>query len=224
MFGLIEPMRAPAGAPVQLRVARAPDRRSASVEAAHLDRDRRARAGAVRLDVGDRARIDARGLQAAPDRFGLRLRIGRREADGAAAGADAGALDRRRRCDRRGAAPRPAAAARRRRRLRRAPCRRRRRRTARTRPVADRMPSRPSDAKRSGSRIRFTPPTIATRHSPALSARQARCSAVPDDEHAVSTARLGPWKPRSCDRRFARLKPSQHRYGLRRRCAATLAR
>src|SRR5690606_27301506 len=47
----------------------------------------------------------------------------------------------------------------------------------------------------SGERIRFTPPASAMRHSPALRLFTARCTATSDDEHAVSTATLGPWSP-----------------------------
>ena len=48
----------------------------------------------------------------------------------------------------------------------------------------------------SGDRIRCTPPAIAMRHSPARKLETARCVATSDDEHAVSSAMLGPCKPR----------------------------
>ncbi len=41
-----------------------------------------------------------------------------------------------------------------------------------------------------------TPPASAIEHSPARSARTARCSATRDDEHAVSTVTAGPSKPK----------------------------
>ena len=43
-----------------------------------------------------------------------------------------------------------------------------------------------------GLSSRLTPPTMAMSHSRRRSAWQARCSATSDDEHAVSTAMLGP--------------------------------
>src|SRR5687767_14278668 len=49
----------------------------------------------------------------------------------------------------------------------------------------------------------FTPPAIATLQLPALSDSQARWIAVNADEHAVSTATLGPWKLKKYDTRFA---------------------
>ena len=47
--------------------------------------------------------------------------------------------------------------------------------------------------------------TIATSHWPASIAMQARCSAVSDEEHWVSTARLGPSKLQTYDTRLAML-------------------
>ena len=41
------------------------------------------------------------------------------------------------------------------------------------------------------------------RLSPLRRLAHARCSAVIDDEHAVSTAMLGPWKFITLDTRFA---------------------
>jgi hypothetical protein len=43
-----------------------------------------------------------------------------------------------------------------------------------------------------GLRITFAAPTSASGHSPAQMLWQARCTAVSDEEQAVSTVRLGP--------------------------------
>jgi hypothetical protein len=59
----------------------------------HFDGVAEQRAGSVGLDIRDRPRIDARGLQTAADRLGLGLRIGGGEPDRAAAGAETGPLD-----------------------------------------------------------------------------------------------------------------------------------
>ena len=59
--------------------------------------------------------------------------------------------------------------------------------------------------------------------SPSLSARHARWSAVPDDEQAVLTVKLGPESRSWCDKRFARLNPSQDLYGLFLRPASAFA-
>ena len=45
-----------------------------------------------------------------------------------------------------------------------------------------------------GCSVRFTPPAIAHSHSPLLMLSIARCSAVSDDEHIVSTPMLGPFR------------------------------
>src|SRR2546421_8092221 len=52
-----------------------------------------------------------------------------------------------------------------------------------------------------GVMMTLTPPTMARPASPARSAWQARWTAASDEEHAVSTARLGPRTPRKYDRR-----------------------
>jgi hypothetical protein len=62
-------------------------------EATHFDRVAEHGTGAVRFDVGDRARIDAGDAEGTPPGFRLRLRIGRGEADRAAARAQPRALD-----------------------------------------------------------------------------------------------------------------------------------
>ena len=54
-----------------------------------------------------------------------------------------------------------------------------------------------------GERIRFAPPASARRVSPAHRLRQARCTAVSDEEHAVSSAMLGPCRPRANEMRPA---------------------
>ncbi len=52
-----------------------------------------------------------------------------------------------------------------------------------------------------GSNTRFTPPASATLHSPMRRLWAARCSATSEDEHAVSTARLGPCNPSAYETR-----------------------
>ncbi len=47
-----------------------------------------------------------------------------------------------------------------------------------------------------GVDITATPPASARSHSPARSARTARCTATRDDEQAVSTVRAGPRSPK----------------------------
>ncbi|MCZ0971645.1 hypothetical protein O1L55_09660 [Streptomyces albulus] len=42
----------------------------------------------------------------------------------------------------------------------------------------------------------FTPPATATSQSPSRSAWPARCRVTSEDEHMVSTATLGPVKPK----------------------------
>ncbi|GIJ54812.1 hypothetical protein Vau01_023280 [Virgisporangium aurantiacum] len=49
----------------------------------------------------------------------------------------------------------------------------------------------------------FTPPASAIVASPRRRLSTARCTAVSDDEHAVSTAMLGPCRFRQYDTRFA---------------------
>src|SRR5581483_8414938 len=49
----------------------------------------------------------------------------------------------------------------------------------------------------------FTPPASAISHSPFFRLSTARCSAVNDEEHCVSTARLGPSKLHTYDTRLA---------------------
>ena len=56
----------------------------------------------------------------------------------------------------------------------------------------------------SGARMALTPPASASSHSPARRLWQARCTATSDEEQAVSTAMLGPCRPRTCDSRPAR--------------------
>src|SRR5271169_4052676 len=54
-----------------------------------------------------------------------------------------------------------------------------------------------------GVRIRFTPPARASVHSPLHRLWHARWTATSEDEHAVSTAKLGPLKSREYESRFA---------------------
>src|SRR5437763_429270 len=56
---------------------------------------------------------------------------------------------------------------------------------------------------RSGVKSELTPPTTAPGTSPRDSARQARSSATSDEEHAVSTAKLGPRKSNRYEMRLA---------------------
>ena len=51
--------------------------------------------------------------------------------------------------------------------------------------------------------LTLTPPAIAISHSPARIAWTARCMAVSEDEHMVSTAMLGPVRSRAWDTRLA---------------------
>jgi hypothetical protein len=55
----------------------------------------------------------------------------------------------------------------------------------------------------SGDNIALTPPTNARSHSPNRKLRTAKCAATNDDEHAVSTAKLGPCNPNKHDNRPA---------------------
>src|SRR5262249_41317811 len=55
--------------------------------------------------------------------------------------------------------------------------------------------SRLDSTKVAGVSISATPPASATEHSPCRNAWQARCTVTSDDEHAVSTVRLGPLSP-----------------------------
>ena len=52
-----------------------------------------------------------------------------------------------------------------------------------------------------GCRITLAPPASASVHSPLRSARSARCTATNDDEHAVSSVRLGPRSPSAYEMR-----------------------
>src|SRR3989442_15493720 len=54
-----------------------------------------------------------------------------------------------------------------------------------------------------GCRYRLTPPASATWHSRRRRLSHARCTATSEEEHAVSTGRLGPWRSRAYDTRFA---------------------
>ena len=54
-----------------------------------------------------------------------------------------------------------------------------------------------------GDSSRLTPPTRAASHSPLRMLWQARCRATSEDEQAVSSATLGPCKPKANERRLA---------------------
>src|SRR5438045_3720080 len=54
-----------------------------------------------------------------------------------------------------------------------------------------------------GCRIRLTPPVRAAPHSPLRMLSHARCTAVSEEEQAVSTAMLGPWESNRYETRFA---------------------
>jgi len=56
----------------------------------------------------------------------------------------------------------------------------------------------------SGDSMRLTPPARASSHSPNLKFSQAEWTATNDDEHAVSTAKLGPCKSSKNEKRMAR--------------------
>src|ERR1051325_9504331 len=55
----------------------------------------------------------------------------------------------------------------------------------------------------SGTSTRFTPPARARLDSRAQRLWQARCTATSEDEQAVSTVRLGPWRSRRYESRPA---------------------
>ena len=65
------------------------------------------------------------------------------------------------------------------------------------------MPMAESVTNCEGWTIRLTPPTSAASQAPERRLSIARCSAVNDDEHAVSTAMLGPWKSNRYETRLA---------------------
>ena len=67
----------------------------------------------------------------------------------------------------------------------------------RQRPVGDKGSTFSTILVESGETMMLTPPTSARSQSPARSARHARCTATSDDEHAVSTAMLGPCTSRT---------------------------
>lgn len=73
----------------------------------------------------------------------------------------------------------------------------------RQRPVGESGSVRDVMVSECGESSTWTPATIAVSQSPPRSARTARCNAVSEDEHAVSTARLGPSTSSRYDRRFA---------------------
>src|SRR6185312_6379822 len=62
----------------------------------------------------------------------------------------------------------------------------------RHRPVGERTPALLKLMANAGERIKLAPPATAISASPFHRALQARCTATSDEEHAVSTAMLGP--------------------------------
>ncbi len=52
-----------------------------------------------------------------------------------------------------------------------------------------------------GCRMMLAPPASASAHSPLRRLRTARCTATSDDEHAVSSVRLGPRSPSAYEMR-----------------------
>ena len=52
-----------------------------------------------------------------------------------------------------------------------------------------------------GEEITDTPPANASEHSPLRNAPHARCSAISEEEHAVSTVTAGPSSPSAYDMR-----------------------
>jgi hypothetical protein len=71
------------------------------------------------------------------------------------------------------------------------------------RPVGESIPILQNAKYGSGPKIEFTPPANAISESPFRKLWQARCTATNADEHAVSTATLGPFKFKTYDTRFA---------------------
>src|SRR5439155_24724188 len=74
---------------------------------------------------------------------------------------------------------------------------------ARHRPVGESIEAAENPTYVSGSRTTFTPPASATGHSPATRLLHAKWTATSDDEHAASTARLGPFQSSTYETRFA---------------------
>ena len=58
-----------------------------------------------------------------------------------------------------------------------------------------------------GVSIRLTPPASAMSHSPWRMLRQAWCTDTSDDEHAVSSATLGPRRSKKYEMRLAAMLP-----------------
>lgn len=73
------------------------------------------------------------------------------------------------------------------------------------RPAGDIIPDLEKAIGGNGESIRFTPPASARLDSPRCKLSHARCTATSEDEHAVSTHRLGPWQRRKCESRPATL-------------------
>jgi hypothetical protein len=63
----------------------------------------------------------------------------------------------------------------------------------------------------SGRNVRFTPPTNASSLSPSQILRQPKWAATSEDEHAVSTARLGPTRLKKYEMRLAAMHSEEPR-------------
>src|SRR3954451_20126679 len=74
---------------------------------------------------------------------------------------------------------------------------------ARQRPSADSMPIRQKPTYQSGRRRELTPPASASGQPSRQMLSQARWTATSADEHAVSTATLGPRKSKQYEMRLA---------------------
>jgi hypothetical protein len=68
-------------------------------------------------------------------------------------------------------------------------------------PVTSQTPLPRKLSERPGVAITVTPPASAIEHSPDRNACAAKCIAVNDDEHAVSTDTAGPCNPKQYDTR-----------------------
>jgi hypothetical protein len=77
------------------------------------------------------------------------------------------------------------------------------------RPCFDSRPPLLIAIEYSGRVMIVTPPAIATSHSPERTLRSARCVATRDALHAVSTARLGPWRSNAWEMRLASIAIEQ---------------
>ena len=70
-------------------------------------------------------------------------------------------------------------------------------------PLREMVPALQNEMNGSGDKDRVTPAQMAVSHSAEFRLRLARCSATREEEHAVSTLKFGPWRPRKYDTRPA---------------------